>query len=147
TFDLPSDVVTLLRVVPVIPMYVGDSVRVFWNAFNAATLPVFTNPTLSLSDTAAVTLSSSDRIVARTTGFSWVRAAVNGALDSAPVAVVPHGRFGALVSGAWNESDMNGVLPTYVFVPTSAFSDPRFSASHDTLAYTNGAHIQLRLPN
>lgn len=145
-FTLSNGTVAHIVASPVTPAYVGDTVAYVFATYDDAYYGVFGDPVVTVADTAVATVRN-DTVFAKTTGFTWIRATQGGLVDSVPLAVVPAGRLGALVSGyIWTRFDLNGTGRTNVFDVTSAFSGPRSSPSGDTLAYTDGAHIRLRRP-
>jgi len=132
---------------PIAPLYPGDSVAVTWIAYDAAFTHVFADLTLTIDNPAVASVRHGDLYQALDYGFTWIRGSAPGTnSDSIPLAVVPAGNLGAFVSGAWRETTMNGVTQTGIFTPAGGFGDPRYSPSHDTLAFQQLGHLQIRLP-
>ncbi len=144
-FDLPEGTATSIDVVPVDPPYAGDITAIVWRAYDAGSRPVYASAILEVVDTSIAIFVDASHVVAKTTGFTWVRGSVGGARDSVPLAVVPQGRLAALAFDVWTHFDLNGGSRTAAFTPAGAFNDPRSSPSGDTLAYSNG-RVKLLIP-
>jgi hypothetical protein len=146
-YSLPSGTVARLLSRPIVPCHVGDTRFILWDTFDASWRPVFGDPSLTAVDTMVAAFRSDDRVLAKTTGGTWVHIRQGTARDSAYLAVVPLGNLGAVAPGpAWTHTDLTGETRTTVFGVSLAFGGPRFSPSRDTLAYTDSGRIRLRLP-
>ena len=144
-YDFPHGTASAIDVEPVAPAYIGDTRFVVWHTYDANGHRVFGTPVLEVADTAVAAFVDQDNIRAKAAGVTWVRSRDGALMDSTVLAVVPTGTFGALSAGEWIVSPTNGVGPAAVFMPPFSLADPRYSASHDTLAYTEGGSIRLRL--
>jgi hypothetical protein len=148
-FDLSKEPVTLLRVAAVTPAHVGDTVAFVWYAYGPAGTGVFGDPVVTVADS-SIAVVRHDTLFAKATGYTWIRAAQGGLVDSVPLAVVPYGRMAALVSGySWIRFDLDGTAQTAVFSAPAGFADPRATTSGDTLVYTAGlvvGHLQVFRP-
>ncbi len=144
-YELPDGPVAALDVDPIDPPIAGDTVVVRWRAFAGGGQPAFGAPDLDVADTTVAAFIGQDSIRTRRTGATWIRVREGTAGDSVPLAVVPAGAFGALTGGQWVITPTGGRPATPVFSSTT-LDGARYSPSRDSLAYTDGNAIRLRLP-
>ncbi len=145
-YELPAGDARRLFVWSAAAAYVGDTVIVPWETRDASGNRVFGSPSVTVADTTTATLLRPDAALALRTGATWARVSQGTLTDSAAIAIVPHGRLGARAPSAWTAFDLDGTARDVAFGTSTAFAGPRYSPSGDTLAYTDGANIQLRTP-